>query len=115
MMKCFNKNLNVSSIPLTDEQHLLYAGQTLQDSCTLQDYNIKESATINFICTRGVVQDTAFGWDNAALFVLVVFLCTRKMIRWPITDNQTVESLKVCIQAEEGIPTSEKRHTIRTL
>jgi hypothetical protein len=55
----------------------------------------------------------AYGWEGATTFVYIVTL-TGKTIKLPVNADETIDIVKGRIQNEEGIPSGEKRSTIRT-
>jgi hypothetical protein len=62
-----------------------------------------------------MAHDTVSGRDTAMAISVVLFDSTKgphKTITLPVKHNQTVASVKLCIQDVEGIPPGEKWDTI---
>ena len=77
-----------------DKQQLYFAGQKLEDSFTVSDYNIKTDSTL--YC--------AFSHQGERMVVFVTFIVTGKVICLDVLPTDTTETVKAKLQEKESIP-----------
>jgi ubiquitin len=80
-----------------EQQRLIFGGQQLQDSKTLDDYDVGDDATLHLVLRlRGGMQ----------LFVKTL---TGKTVSIKVEEGESIEDVKAKIAEKEGIPPEQQR------
>jgi len=80
-----------------EQQRLIFGGQQLQDSKTLDDYDVGDDATLHLVLRlRGGMQ----------LFVKTL---TGKTVSIEVEEGESIEEVKAKIAEKEGIPPEQQR------
>jgi len=80
-----------------EQQRLIFGGQQLQDSKTLDDYNVGDDSTLHLVLRlRGGMQ----------LFVKTL---TGKTVSIEVEEGESIEDVKAKISEKEGIPPEQQR------
>jgi len=80
-----------------EQQRLIFGGQQLQDSKTLDDYDVGDDATLHLVLRlRGGMQ----------LFVKTL---TGKTVSIEVEEGESIEDVKAKIAEKEGIPPEQQR------
>lgn len=86
-----------------EQQRLNFAGRLLEDSRTLNDYDIVEDSTINM--TIGLLG----GGTESGTKQIYIKTLQGKSITLEVNDDDTIESVKKKINDIEGIPLDQQR------
>ncbi len=78
----------------SDQQHLIFEGQELEDDRTLRDYNIPHEATLHMVLTLSM-----------QVFIKTL---TGKTITLEVEPSNSIENVKMKVQDKRGIPPDQQ-------
>ena len=81
-----------------DQQRLIFAGKQLEDGRILSDYNIQRESTLHMVLKLR-------GYPELHIFLETL---ADRLIRMKVYSSDTIENIKLKIQAKKGIPVDQQ-------
>ena len=87
---------NKENIP-SDNQQLIFAGEQLEDTCTLSHYNVQKGSILHLIYSL-----------RPGHMLIFIMLLTGKIVTLEVEPSDTIENVKGKIQDKNGIPPDQQ-------